>query len=186
MLIAVMSLMGIGFSSIAGVGYFIVKLIHWDSFQAGIAPLLLLLSFFMFAQNILFAEVLALLFTLEKKVCGEGWELKDYYNQKGRLPVYIQIILNFSSFFDKYHRYLPVVGIIGLLGVLLVLFTSLILKIVHWKEYILGITPAIIILALLLGMLIIWAGVIRYYLLRVIYMFNKFPLAVVEEKLNFD
>ena len=186
MLIALMSLLGIGFSSIAGVGYFTVKLIHWDSFQAGIAPLLLLLLIFMFAQNILFAEVLALLFTLEKQACGEGWELKDYYNQRGRLPVYMQVVLKFSSFFEKHHRYLPVVGIIGLLGVMFVLLTSVILKMIHWKEYILGITPAIMILGLSLGMLIIWAGIILYYLLRIINMFKKLPLAVVEEKLNFD
>jgi len=190
MLLALMSLIGIGFSSIAGVGYFIMKLTHWDSFQAGIAPLLLLLFFFMFIQNILFAEVLALLFTLEKQACGEGWDLKDYYNREGRLSVYIQFVLRFSSFFEKYHRYLPVVGIIGLLGVLMVLFASLMLKMTHWKEHVLGITPAVITVSLLLGMMIIWAGIIYYHLYRLSIMLNdtqnKIPFAVVEEKLNFD
>jgi len=167
-----------------------MKLTHWDSFQAGIAPLLLLLFIFMFTLNILFAEVLALLFTLEKQACGEGWELKDYYNQEGRLAVYMQVVLRFNSFFEKYHRYLPVVGIIGLLSVFMVLFTSLILKIIHWNEYILGIAPAIIVVGILLGMLIIWAGIIYYHLYRLSIIFNdmqnKVPLAVVEEKLNFD
>jgi len=190
MLLALMSIIGIGFSSLAGVGYFIMKLTHWDSFQAGIAPLLLLLFIFMFTLNILFAEVLALLFTLEKQACGEGWELKDYYNQEGRLAVYMQVVLRFNSFFEKYHRYLPVVGIIGLLSVFMVLFTSLILKIIHWNEYILGIAPAIIVVGILLGMLIIWAGIIYYHLYRLSIIFNdmqnKVPLAVVEEKLNFD
>ena len=188
MVVVALSLFGIGFSSVFGVYYFVMKLSHWDSFQAGIAPLLLLLLIYMFAQSILFAEMLVLLFALEKQVGGEGLELEKFYKKEGSLPTYIALFLKFSTFFEKNYIYLPVVGSIGIFGTLAVLLIFLMVKITHWNEYILGITPAVLITCMLVGSLILWGGIMCYYLTRVLSFLQKknTPLAVVKEKINFD
>ncbi len=186
MIVIMISLLGIGFSSVLGVYYFAMKLTHWDSFQAGMAPLLLLLLIFMFAQNMLFAQILILLFALDKQAGGECLDLEKIQNKNGNQPAYLRVFLQFSSFFEKSYKYLPIAGFIGISGTLAVLTVSLIFKIMHWNEYILGITPAVLITCILLGTLILWGGIIRYYLMRVSFLLKKSPLAVVKEKINFD
>jgi len=188
MVVMLINLLGIVFSLISGAIYFVMKLIYWDSFQAGIAPLLLLLLIFMFAQSMLFAQIWVLIFALEKQAGGEGLEFEKFYDKKRKPPVHVGIFLKFSSFLKKSYIYFPVVGSIGIFGTLAVIIYFLILKIKHWNEFILGVTPAILIVCILIGTLVMWGGVMCYYLLRVLSFFQKkdIPLAVVEEKINFN
>jgi polyisoprenyl-phosphate glycosyltransferase len=184
--VALISFLGIGLASILWLYYLIMKLTYWNSFEAGIAPLLLLLLIQMFAQNTLFALILVMLLSLDRQAGGEGMELDNLRNKEGQLPAYVGLYVRLSNLFEKNYRCLPVVGSIGILGILIVLAASVIFKLIHWSSYSLGITPAILIVCLLLGMLIIWGGIIRYYLMRISFLLKKLPVAVVSEKLNFD
>jgi polyisoprenyl-phosphate glycosyltransferase len=184
--VALISVLGIGFAALLWLYYLIMKLTYWNSFEAGIAPLLLLLLIQMFAQNTLFALILVMLLSLDRQAGGEGMELNNLCNKKGQLPAYVGLFLKVSNFIERNYRLMPVVGGIGIFGTLVVVVASILFKMVHWTNYVLGITPAVLIVCFLLGTLILWGGIIRYYLMRVSFLLREAPLAVVAEKLNFD
>lgn len=186
MLVVLISLLGIGFALALGGYYFIMKFFFWNSFQAGMVPLLLMLLIFMFAQNLLFAEILVQLFILDKQAGGERVDF-DEINVPGRQsPVYIRIFMIISSLFERSYKYLSVIGSFAILGTLIVFIMFFIFKLRNWTDYILGMAPAILIVCILLGTLLLWGGIIRYYLMRISFLQQKKPLAVVEEKINFD
>lgn len=186
MLVVLISLLGIGFALVLGGYYFVMKLVHWNSFQAGVVPLLLMLLIFMFAQNLLFSEILVQLFVLDKQAGGERADFDEIHAPGRQSPAYIRIFLMISSFFERSYKYLSVIGSIAILCTLAVFISFLIFKLKNWADYILGMAPAILIVCILLGTLLMWGGIIRYYLMRISFLQQKTPLAVIEEKINFD
>lgn len=186
MLVVLISMLGILFTTFLGAYYFIMKILFWDSFQAGMAPLLLLLLTFIFAQNLLFSEITVQLFRLDKQAGGDRADFEDVCFSGKKRPFYIMLFLKISSLFEKSYKCLSVLGCLTIICAVAVFFIYLIFKWKNWLGYIQGMVPAILIVCVLLGLLLLWGGIIRYYLMRIFYLHQNVPQVIVEEKLNFD
>lgn len=122
------------------------------------------------------------------------WTVVEYTEPKRKyghtktnfFSLYDTAMLGFTSYSKAIPRYATLLGFIISGICILIAIVYLILKIIYWDTFPMGVAPIIISLFFLSGIQLFFIGFIGEYILRINTRVAKRPLVIEEERINFS
>lgn len=117
-------------------------------------------------------------------------EYTEPKRQSGRtktnfFSLYDTAMLGFTSYSKAIPRYATFIGFLLSVVCVIVALVFLVLKLVFWHSYPMGIAPILISLFLLSGIQLFFMGILGEYIMRINTRVSRRPLVAEEERINF-